>query len=189
MNRITIETRDFKEETNITEDEMTQVIALIHGSMERKMQRFKNFIDRTAHVAIQPTEEPEEKEKKEHKVKKRVKKPRLKKEKLKLPSKTELIDYIKAQPNMEHSVDSISNHFLSKIISYSGEGKTNYVALWTAIKRAREGIAKTEKGKWIETRVGEGAFKKKSYKFEKAEIKPAIEPVAPPTEPEPTTTQ
>lgn len=82
---------------------------------------------------------------------------------------------------MEHSVDNIAQHFLGKTISYKGTTKGDYVSLWTAIKRARNEIAKIEHGKWIESKVGEGRFRKKSYRFEKeAPIVPAEQPAASP---------
>jgi hypothetical protein len=73
---------------------------------------------------------------------------------LSVPSREEITDYIKSQPEYKHSVESIAEHFAHKKVS-SADGRA--AELWLnsirgAGNRVREDIMNDENGKWRSTR-------------------------------------
>ena len=72
-----------------------------------------------------------------------------------MPSRIEICDWIKKQPNYHHSTGLIQKHFLGNEVSYTHpETKNLAKAMGGVVRRARAKIAKNERGTWRMVRGG-----------------------------------
>ena len=78
-----------------------------------------------------------------------------------MPSEDEVYQFIKTQPNYEHSFKSVAEHFLGYVPMRLKGGRKEYDMLWNRIKAARQRIASEENGRW-QTETVEG---RKVYRF------------------------
>jgi len=84
-------------------------------------------------------------------------------------SRNKLLTYIKSQPDYTHSIGTVSQHFIGRVLSYpDGTDAANWLnGTRNKLKRIRTKIAKEEDGHWIE---GFDGNKFKVFIFEKNKV-------------------
>lgn len=69
-----------------------------------------------------------------------------------IPSPEEIVEYIKTQPQYEHSIRSVSKKFLGKPLPSTGKPRKDYLNLKAKILEARRIIVAEEGKEWMSKR-------------------------------------
>lgn len=92
----------------------------------------------------------------------------------KIPSISQIADFIRNQPNYEHDAFAIHDEFFGRPISSDPENKIDrriYARIYRRINEARDIIAEKEGGEWKEkTEYPINAPKRKVYTFSKSDL-------------------
>ena len=99
-----------------------------------------------------------------------------------MPTLDEVVKFIETQPDMQHSMPAISEHFIGKVLS-SKKDFIQYHRLYGRVERAQKRLEKIHKGKFDTTSVSTGkngnggstTFKVFSFRKNKIENAPVAQ--------------